>query len=118
VLAHPSFAGSHGIVHDVLFGKLFRAYGADAVIFVNFGSRFDAGEERCRRLTENLVAPWAGMLPSLPIPGGGIDIERAGSVAKFYGPDSMLLVGGNLQVEADSIAERSRAFVAAVHASG
>jgi len=118
VFAHPSFAGSQRIAPEVLFGKLLRAYGADAVIFVNFGSRFDVDRERCRRLADNLLAASPGMLPSLPVPGGGIDVETAASVAEFYGTDSMLLVGGNLQVEADSIAERSRAFVEAVRASG
>jgi ribulose-bisphosphate carboxylase large chain len=118
VLAHPSFAGAQRIAADVLFGKLFRLYGADAVIFVNFGSRFEVDRDRCRRLADNLVAPWAGVLPSLPVPGGGIDVASAAAVAAFYGRDSMLLVGGNLQVEADAIAQRSRAFVEAVRASG
>jgi ribulose-bisphosphate carboxylase large chain len=114
VLAHPSFAGARRIAHDTLFGKILRLYGADAVIFVNFGSRFRVGEERCRRLARNLVAPWPGVLPALPVPGGGIDVASAARVVAFYGDDVMLLVGGNLQLEAGAIAQRSRDFVAAV----
>lgn len=118
VLAHPSFAGTQRIAPELLFGKIFRAYGADAVVFVSYGSRFSPPEEVCRRLADHLVEPWEGILPSLPVPGGGIRIETAASVAKFYGIDSMLLVGGNLQIAAGEVAERSRAFVAAVAGTG
>jgi hypothetical protein len=48
------------------------------------------------------------------VPGGGIGIENAAEVAGFYGRDSMLLVGGNLQIDAGRVAARSRAFVEAV----
>lgn len=115
VLAHPAFGGAQRIRADALFGRIFRAYGADAVIFISFGSRFRKSEDLCRRLAKNLVAPWSGVHPSLPVPGGGIGVASAAQVAAFYGVDSMLLVGGDLQVDADRVEERCRAFVAAVH---
>jgi len=114
VLAHPAFGGAQRIRAEALFGRIFRAYGADAVIFVNSGSRFSPPEERCRRLAEHLTAPWGGILPALPVPGGGIAVENAAGIARRYGVDSMLLIGGNLQIEADRTAERCRAFVDAV----
>jgi ribulose-bisphosphate carboxylase large chain len=116
VLAHPSFSGAQRIAPDVLFGRLYRLYGADAVIFVNFGSRFAAGRERCRQLAKNLAEPLSGILPSLPVAGGGIRVETAAEVASFYGRDVVLLVGGDLQVEADRVFERSRALALAVAA--
>jgi ribulose-bisphosphate carboxylase large chain len=118
VLAHPSFAGAQRIAPEILFGRIFRAYGADAVVFVSYGSRFSPPEDACRRLADNLVEPWDGILPALPVPGGGIRVDTAASVVKFYGVDSMLLVGGDLQIAAGETAERSRAFVEAVAGSG
>jgi ribulose-bisphosphate carboxylase large chain len=116
VIAHPAFAGAQRIAPETLFGRLFRLMGADAVIFVNFGSRFRIDRGRCRRLAERLVAPWGGLLPSLPVPAGGIALENAAELAEFYGNDSMLLVGGDLQLDAGGPFERSRAFVEAVRA--
>jgi ribulose-bisphosphate carboxylase large chain len=117
VFAHPSFGGAQRIRADLLFGKLYRYYGADAVIFVNFGTRFSTPEDECRRLIDHLRAPIDGLKPAMPVPGGGIGVDTAAGVAKFYGRDSILLVGGDLQVEAGRVADRSRAFVAAVAAS-
>ena len=118
VLAHPAFGGAQRIRAEALFGRIFRAYGADAVIFVNSGSRFSPPEARCRRLAEYLTTPWGGILPALPVPGGGIAVENAARIARQYGVDSMLLIGGNLQIEADRTAERCRAFVDAVATAG
>ena len=113
VLAHPAFAG-RGIAPPALLGKLFRLYGADAVIYVSYGSRFSSSREDCRATADRLLRPWGQVLPSLPVPGGGIAVENAAEVARFYGRDAMLLVGGSLQVEPDALGARSRAFVAAV----
>jgi ribulose-bisphosphate carboxylase large chain len=110
VLAHPAFGGALRIDPQALFGRLLRAYGADAVIFVSFGSRFSAGTDACRELAGRLAAPWSGVLPSLPVPAGGIRLENAEAVARFYGRDAMLLVGGDLQVEPGRAFERARIF--------
>ncbi len=114
VLAHPAFGGAQRIAPQALFGKIFRLYGADAVIFVNFGSRFSPSERSCRALADGLVAPWSGLQASLPVPAGGIAVESVGSVLDFYGPDTMMLIGGNLQVDPTLIPQRTREFVEAV----
>ena len=114
VLAHPAFAGSLRIAPAALFGRLLRAYGADAVIFVSYGSRFAADRGVCRELARRLQEPSHGILPALPVPAGGIGVDNAAEVAAFYGPDSMLLIGGDLQVDAASVSTRARRFVAAV----
>ncbi|MBW2267949.1 MAG: ribulose 1,5-bisphosphate carboxylase [Deltaproteobacteria bacterium] len=111
VLAHPAFGGAVRIDPVALFGRLWRAYGADAVIFVSFGSRFSAGREACRVLAERLSAPCNGLLSALPVPAGGIRLENVAEAAAFYGRESMLLVGGDLQVEPGAIFERARRFV-------
>jgi ribulose-bisphosphate carboxylase large chain len=114
VLAHPSFAGAQRFATDLLFGTLLRAYGADAVIFVGYAGRFGTPRDVCASLVERLRRPWGPLLPSLPVPGGGVQLESVEELLSFYGRDVMLLVGGSLQVEAGAVLERSRAFVRTV----
>ena len=114
VLAHPSFAGAQRFATDLLFGGILRLYGADAVIFVGFGGRYGTPRETCLALAARLRRPWGDLLPSLPVPGGGVQLEEVAELVAFYGRDVMLLVGGSLQVEAGAVEARSRAFVAAV----
>jgi S-methyl-5-thioribulose 1-phosphate isomerase len=114
VLAHPSHAGALRYAPELLFGKLLRLYGADAVIFVGYAGRFGMPRATCAAIAGNLRAEWHGLAPSLPVPGGGIAIEDVPEVVRFYGRDAMLLVGGSLQLEPGALLERSRAFAAAV----
>jgi ribulose-bisphosphate carboxylase large chain len=118
VLAHPSFGGAQRFATDLLFGGILRLYGADAVIFVGYGGRYGTPRETCARLADRLRRPWGDLLGSLPVPGGGVQLEEVEEVVSFYGRDVMLLVGGSLQLEADRVYERSRAFVEAVRAAG
>jgi ribulose-bisphosphate carboxylase large chain len=114
VLAHPSLGGAQRFAHDLLFGSIYRLFGADAVIFVGYAGRFGVPRETCRSLVEQLRRPWGSVLPALPVPGGGVQLENTAELIRFYGRDAMLLVGGSLQIEADALVERSRSFVAAV----
>ena len=114
VLAHPSFAGAQRFATDLLFGSLLRLYGADAVIFVGYAGRFGTPRAVCESLADRLRRPWGAVLPSLPVPGGGVQLENVPELVSFYGRDVMLLVGGSLQVEEGAELERSRAFVRSV----
>jgi ribulose-bisphosphate carboxylase large chain len=111
ILAHPSLAGVFRVEATVLCGKLFRWYGADAVIFPHAGGRFGFGRETCRALAETLRAPHPRVRLSLPVPAGGITVERLEEIVAFYGRDSMLLIGGSLYEAGDRLFERSRALV-------
>jgi ribulose-bisphosphate carboxylase large chain len=114
LLAHPAFAGAQRIAFDALFGTLFRAYGADASIFPHAGGRFGLDPETCRRLAEELRAPRAGLRPGLPVPAGGMSVERVPELVAFYGTDCMLLVGGSLYLAGPGLDRRVREFVDAV----
>lgn len=114
VLAHPAFGGAARIAPALLFGRLLRLLGADAVIYLNFGGRFRTDRAECRRIAEGLRAPWGPLRPALPVPAGGIALENAAQVAEFYGRDAMLLIGGSLQLGDDGPGPRSRAFVESV----
>lgn len=115
-LAHPALAG-HQIRPSLLLGKLFRLFGADAVIFPNHGGRFSFSREECRAIASNLRAPSHGLRPALPVAAGGMSIDRVPELAAEYGCEVMLLIGGSLLTARDRLAERSREFVVAAAAA-
>ncbi len=113
-IAHPTMGGAARIAPDLLIGKLFRVLGADAVIFPNHGGRFGYSPETCRRLAETARAPCDGMRRSLPIPAGGMTLDRVPEMLDFYGPDAMLLIGGSLLAARERLAEETALFTRAV----
>lgn len=113
-LAHPALAGPGHIAAPALLGKLFRLFGADAVIFPNHGGRFAYAPETCRAIARNNRAAWHGLRAALPVPAGGMSVERVPELKREYGADCMLLIGGSLLIARERLAERSRAFVEAV----
>jgi len=110
--AHPSLGGASRIAPELLIGKLFRLIGADAVIFPNFGGRFGYSPETCRDLAHN--ARGTGMRSALPVPAGGMTLERTREILDFHGKDTMLLIGGNLMMAGDRITENAEQFSRAV----
>jgi ribulose-bisphosphate carboxylase large chain len=118
VLAHPAFGGAQRIAPRALLGRLFPAFGADAVIYPNAGGRFGYGRDECLGIAEALRSPGSAILPALPVPAGGIRAESVPDVLEFYGAETMLLIGGSLLESPDAamLLSRCRRFVAAVHA--
>lgn len=112
ILAHPALAGVR-IAPALLVGTMFRLIGADAVIYPNHGGRFAWSPDECARVARNARAPLHGLAPAMPVPAGGMRVERVPEMLEFYGPDTMLLIGGNLLV-ADDVEARAREFVVAV----
>jgi ribulose-bisphosphate carboxylase large chain len=113
VLAHPAYAGAARVAPPLLLGKLFRMLGADAVIYPNYGGRFSYSETQCRDIAEALRGPLHDASAALPVPAGGMTVERVPELVRFYGTDAMLLIGGSLLV-ADDVLARTQSFVAAV----
>ncbi len=110
LFAHPSMGGLR-IAPDLLIGKLFPLIGADAVIFPSYGGRFGYSQQTCRHLAEN-----ARSFGALPVPAGGMTLARSGEILDFYGPDTMLLIGGNLLLARERITEEAETFTRAVAA--
>jgi ribulose-bisphosphate carboxylase large chain len=110
ILAHPAFGGAARIAPPLLLGKLFRLFGADAVIFPNHGGRFSYSRATCMAIANAARAPWGEMKPALPVPAGGMTVERVPEMTAGYGKDAMLLIGGGL-LAAPNMMERSREFV-------
>jgi ribulose-bisphosphate carboxylase large chain len=113
-LAHPSLGGAARIAPALLIGTLFRLIGADAVIFPNFGGRFGYSPDTCRHLADNARAPRDGLRPSLPVPAGGMTLQRTPELLDFYGADAMLLIGGNLLLARERLSDETAAFTRAV----
>ncbi len=117
ILAHPAFGGSLRIDARALLGKLFPLYGADAVIYPNFGGRFSYSRETCAGIAGALRAPDTGNAAAFPVPAGGLKVETMEDTLGFYGADTVLLIGGSLLDSPDEAALLSRCgqFVQAVH---
>ncbi len=109
--AHPALAGASRIDPALLFGKIFRTCGADAVIFPNYGGRFGYSPETCRRIAETALGSWHGREAAIPVPAGGMTTNRVAEMLDFYGADVMLLIGGALLDARDRLTEETAAFV-------
>ena len=72
-MAHPTMAGAARIAPPLLIGKLFRLFGADAVIFPNHGGRFGYSPETCRRLAQAALREWDGLRAERSGAGGRHD---------------------------------------------
>ncbi|MBI1208138.1 MAG: ribulose 1,5-bisphosphate carboxylase [Azospirillum sp.] len=114
-MAHPALAGALRIAPPLLVGKLFPLFGADAVVFPNHGGRFGYSAPTCRGLADAARGAWAGITAAVPVPAGGMTLDRVPEMLDFYGPDVMLLIGGNLLAAGDRLTEATAAFTAAVH---
>jgi S-methyl-5-thioribulose 1-phosphate isomerase len=115
IIAHPALAGAARIAPALLLGRLFRMFGADATIFPNAGGRFGYSTEVCAAIVEAARGAWHGIAPVLPVPAGGMTVERVPEIRAQFGADTMLLIGGSLLAARDGLAQRCRDFVAAVH---
>jgi ribulose-bisphosphate carboxylase large chain len=112
--AHPTLSGAARITPPLLFGKLFRMLGADAIVFPNHGGRFGYSPDLCRQLARTALAEWHGLRPAVPVPAGGMTRERVPEMLDFYGADVMLLIGGALLEARERLTEETASFVAEV----
>jgi ribulose-bisphosphate carboxylase large chain len=112
-LVHPSLSGSR-IAPPLLFGKIFRMLGADAMIYPNYGGRFGYSRDTCRDIARAALKKRDHMRPSLPVPAGGMTTARVPEMLDFYGCDIMLLIGGNLLAAGERMDAETAAFVSAV----
>jgi ribulose-bisphosphate carboxylase large chain len=117
VLAHPAYSGAARVAPPFLLGKIFRMLGADAVIYPHFGGRFAYSKDLCASIARTSRAEWQGLRPALPVPAGGMSVERVPEMVRFYGCDAMLLIGGSLLTAGDALLARTREFVEKIESS-
>jgi ribulose-bisphosphate carboxylase large chain len=115
-MAHPAYSGafyaerSHGIEHSLYLGTLMRLAGADITVFPNAGGRFAFTPDECRATAERGRAPLGRLSPIFPAPGGGMNLDNTGAMAKDFGVDSIWLVGGRLLMHPGGPEAGARAF--------
>jgi ribulose-bisphosphate carboxylase large chain len=112
--AHPTLAGAARIAPALLFGKIFRMLGADALVFPNHGGRFGYTPDTCREIARAALVDWRRLKTAVPVPAGGMTTRRVGEMLDFYGADVMLLIGGALLEARDQLTQETATFVAEV----
>lgn len=102
VMAHPSFSGAyvlhpdHGFSPAFYYGTLWRAFGADMIIYPNAGGRFSFDAAFCKELNRRCREELEDFKPSFPSPGGGIDRTTVSRWLAEYGNETLFLIGGSL----------------------
>jgi ribulose-bisphosphate carboxylase large chain len=114
IISHPSFSGGltttadQGLTPDFLYGQLWRALGADFVIYPNKGGRFSFTSVECKAINKAATIKQSPFKCSFPMPGGGIKIENVEKWMTEYGNDVIFLIGGSLYEHPDGIQAVSR----------
>lgn len=109
VMAHPSFSGSivinesQGIQASLYYGTLWRAMGADCVIYPNAMGRFSFTVDQCIEINTCCREEITGINPTFPVPGGGIDRNTLPEWVNIYGKDTVFLMGGSLYQHPDGL---------------
>lgn len=120
IMAHPAFSGPYtihpnsGFGPDVYYGKLWRALGADAVIYPNAGGRFSYSIEQCLKINDACRNELAKFRPAFPVPGGGINRESIGEWKGKYGNDTIFLIGGSLYQHPEGMKTAVQEFQASI----
>jgi len=116
VMAHPSFSGStvinesQGIRSSLYYGTLWRAMGADCVIYPNAMGRFSFTMDQCIDINVHCREKITGINASFPVPGGGIDRNTLPQWITRYGKDTVFLIGGSLYQHPDGLQRAAAEF--------
>lgn len=123
-LAHPAFSGSmviqaeSGIEPRLLYGEIWRAFGADGVIYPNAGGRFVLDNQDCQALNQAVRNPELPWKPGWPVPGGGIQRDTIGDWISRYGNDTIFLIGGSLYEAPEGLEQASASFTQTLQEKG
>lgn len=116
IMAHPAFTGSflihpnQGILPEIYLGKIWRAFGADTIIYPNTGGRFSFKKETCHEINKQARRQMGTMNRSFPVPAGGIKRENVSDWVEEYGNDTIFLIGGSLYQHPEGIEKASSEF--------
>ncbi len=116
IMAHPAFSGNFvnhptgGFLPEIYYGLLWRAFGADFVIYPNAKGRFSFSEDTCKAINHECRNSQFKLKLSFPTPGGGIDRSTISTWANKYGNDTVFLVGGSLYQHPDGLEKATKEF--------
>ncbi len=122
VMAHPSFSGgfiiheTHGFAPGFYYGKLWRALGADAIIYPNAGGRFSLSTDTCQAMNQQMHSSLCGFKKSVPTPAGGIHLNSIPHLLDSYGEDICYLIGGSLYQDPEGIETATKKFTTLLEA--
>ena len=95
---------------SLYYGKIWRALGADAVIFPNPGGRFNFTRDECSHLHKTLTDQTFPFNTSFPVPAGGIQLDSLMDFKELYGRNTIFLIGGSLYEHPDGIETATTIF--------
>lgn len=116
IMAHPAFSGSfviqpnQGISSAFYYGKLWRSFGADTVIYPNADGRFSFSIDECQDINNSCRSIIGMFNKSFPTPGGGINRDSMNRWMKEYGNDTIFLIGGSLYQHPAGIEAATKEF--------
>jgi len=116
IIAHPAFSGglttngNRGLSPDFLYGQLWRALGADFVIYPNKGGRFSLSAEDCQGINKAATQNHSPFKKAFPMPAGGIKLDSVEQWMNDYGKNITFLIGGSLYEHPDGIEAASKEF--------
>lgn len=116
IIAHPAFSGGlttnekQGLAPDFLYGQLWRALGADFVVYPNTGGRFSFSLEECKSINESARTLDWPFKSSFPMVGGGMKRSNIPHWLETYGPDTVFLLGTDLYEHPDGLRAAAEEF--------
>ncbi len=99
---------NHGFEPGLLYGALFRALGADFLIYPNTGGRFSFSRKVCEAINREARRSDLPFAPSFPTPAGGMQRENMSFWLENYGKDTVFLIGGSLYEDPLGIEEAAK----------
>lgn len=114
IIAHPAFSGSlttrstQGLTPDFLYGQLWRALGADFIIYPNTGGRFSFTTDECQAINRSARREDLPFKSAFPMPGGGVERSTIPQWLETYGIETVFLLGSSLYKHPDGIQAAAR----------
>lgn len=109
IMAHPAFSGPYtihgnsGFDPAIYFGSIWRAFGADCIIYPNAGGRFSYTRDQCKSINKECRNTDLALRTSFPVPAGGIDRNSLADWVRYYDNDTVFLIGGSLYSHPDGL---------------
>jgi 2,3-diketo-5-methylthiopentyl-1-phosphate enolase len=120
ILGHLAFAGAiyaapwTGVSSHLILGKLPRLAGADIIVYPSPYGSLTFSRSKHLRLAQAMTAPFHGIRPTLPAPGGGLHPGWVPALLADLGTDQALGVGGAIHGHPMGTAAGARAHRQAI----
>lgn len=106
-----------GLGQPVLYGKIVRLAGADAIIMSTPLAMRPLPQAVFDTTARWLVQPWGHLRPTMPCPAGGLTADGAVRIMKELGIDIILGIGGAIQGHPEGAEAGAREVMAAIEAA-